>query len=365
MANLFFRTCVSPYRIDTYNTLHDDMDFELYFLGDEDDSQSFDMKRIYGQCHFTPHILKTVSILRAHFQYCPEIWSIIKRNNPSVVIVPEYKILTVQVLLYKWLHRAKFRVVSMCDDSYDMVSNDNDFSATHKWARKIVVPWLDDLLLVDNKVVEWYQERYKKGYWLPIVRDEEKETKAYEQAVTISHQYQEQFDLKGRKILLYVGRLVALKNLERVIRAINRCQTDFTFVIIGDGEERSKLEEAASQCNHRVLLGGRYEEERLRAWYNIADVFILASYQEAYGAVTNEALLAGCRCAISSHCGSACLIDDRNGATFNPYDEEEIASQIDALISKSPQRETCAARAPLMSFSFRELMNGLKQRLNL
>lgn len=365
MSNVFFRTSISPYRIDTYNALHDEMDFELYFLYKEDSSQNFNMQTMYDLCHFRPHFLKSFAFLKDHFRVCTEIGSILRTNQPEVVIVPEFKILALQVLIYKWLHRSKFRVISMCDDSFDMVTNDHDFSKAHKWARNIVTPLLDDLLLLDSKVVEWYKEHFGKGIWFPIIRDEVSEVEAYRRVLPISRRFQQEFGLAGQRILLFVGRLVDLKNNERIINALNRCKEPFTFVLVGSGEEEARLREAATRCNHRVVLAGRYEGDDVRAWYNLADVFILGSYLEAYGAVTNEALLAGCKCAISTHCGSSCLINESNGAILSPYDEEDIAAKLDSLMAGVVPTEVPVVKPHLMPFSFTATIQRVKSSLHL
>ena len=67
------------------------------------------------------------------------------------------------------------------------------------------------------------------------------------------------------------------------------------MVIIGDGIERKNLEKISEKHSDRIIFTGRLEGADLLKWDNVADCFILASYQEPFGAVTNEALLAGCK----------------------------------------------------------------------
>lgn len=55
---------------------------------------------------------------------------------------------------------------------------------------------------------------------------------------------------------------------------------------------------------------------------------MLLSFQEAFGAVVNEALLAGCKCIVSEKAGSQCLVEnDKNGYVVNPTDLENIAQK--------------------------------------
>lgn len=357
MANLFFRTSVAPYRIDTYNILHEKLGCEFFFLYKEDCSQTFDMENLYNQCNFKPRFLKTLSIIRKNQKFCTDIWSILSKENPKIVIVPEFKIITVQILLYKWIFRKKFKVISMCDDSWDMIVNDHDFSKAHKKMRQLVTPHLDNLLLVDDRVVNWYKEKYDKGIWLPIIRDERREISRYEHVFPLSEKYREKFGLTGKKVLLFVGRLDPVKNLDRFLDAVAMTKEDFVTVIVGSGELEAQLKHKASSIGKKILFAGRYEGDGVRAWYNVADVFVLPSQQEAFGAVTNEALIAGCECLVSENAGSACLIDKTNGIIFNPLDENAIAKAIDDKMRSIPYRNIIVPRPSKMTLSFNETMD--------
>ena len=225
----------------------------------------------------------------------------------------------------------KFKVISMCDDSYNMVANKDDFSKIHRIARNFVVPKLDDLLLVDKRVVDWYQQHYSKGIWLPIIRDEKKEIEEYKKVLPISNELNARFNLKGKKVLLFVGRLVGLKNIDGLIDAISMTKEDFITVIVGSGEEKERLQELAQKTGKEIIFAGHYEGEELKAWYNISDVMVLPSHKEAFGAVTNEALIAGNYCIVSEAAGSSCLINKNNGVLINPKDIDDIAKKIDKI----------------------------------
>ena len=339
MANLFFRTNVAPYRVDTYNILHERLNCRMFFMSRTDSSQNYDIDKIERRCRFTPEILEKGSFCGV--RYYKNIWKLIRRNKPEVVIVPEFKLIALQALAYKYLFNRKLKVVSMCDDSYDMVANGKDFTRTHTLARKLVSPLLDDLLLVDDKVCRWFRKKFGKGQWLPIMRDEKVELPLYKEARIISDEFRTTYGLADRKILLYVGRLAEVKNISTLIKAIGMTHGDFSTVIIGDGPLRSQLQKEASETGKDIRFPGRFEDAEIRAWYNLADVFVLPSTTEPFGAVTNEALLGGCYSILSEACGSTCLIDDTNGRIFDPSSPEKLAAIIDEAfikISKDPTR---------------------------
>ena len=144
MANLFFRTSIAPYRIDTYNALHERLGCMMCFYHTFDSSQKLNEEGMRKECKFTPRYLKGITFGSGETRkFCTEVWTLLRSNKPNVVIVPEYQLLTIQVLLYKFIFRKKFKVISMCDDSFDMVNNNNDFTIIHKWARKLIAPLVD------------------------------------------------------------------------------------------------------------------------------------------------------------------------------------------------------------------------------
>ena len=358
MANLFFRTSIAPYRIDTYNALHERLGCMMCFYHTFDSSQKLNEEGMRKECKFTPRYLKGITFGSGETRkFCTEVWTLLRSNKPNLVIVPEYQLMTIQVLLYKFIFRKKFKVISMCDDSFDMVNNDNDFTIIHKWARKMIAPLVDDLLLVDSRVRDWYQKHYKKGIWLPIVRDEKKEIPNYERSLPISKKYKEQFNLVGRKVLLFVGRFVVEKNLDNFIKALGKTKEDFVTVMVGSGELEGQLRELSKGITKEIIFAGHYVDDGVRAWYNVADVFVLPSKQEPYGAVTNEALIAGNYSVISESAGSACLITQDNGCLVKPYDLDGMVSAIDNAMKMVRHKDTCDVKGNLMPFLFDDIIN--------
>jgi glycosyltransferase involved in cell wall biosynthesis len=99
----------------------------------------------------------------------------------------------------------------------------------------------------------------------------------------------------GRKIVLFVGRLIYYKGADVLVRAMANVDAD--LVMIGSGPLESQLREiaAAGGIAKRVTWLGPQSEEELAAWYHAADVFALPSVarSEAFGLVQIEAHAAG------------------------------------------------------------------------
>lgn len=365
MANLFIRTSIAPYRIDTYNALAERLGMRMCFYSREDSEQHYDPAWIESQCRFKPTYLKGWHFGPESRTVCRGIGKLLRQERPDVVIVPEFQFVLWQMRWHRRFSKKKFKIVSMCDDSIDMILNENDFSRGHRWLRSFVPKKIDDIITVTPEVCAWYREHFGKGQWLPIIMDEDRARERYRRLLPESARLEERYGLQGRRVLLYVGRLVELKNVEAVIDAFHRLQReDTTLVIIGDGPEREKLEALAkaprtSRGVTDIIFTGRLEGDALYAWYNLCDVLALLSKREAFGAVTGEALMAGAKVLVSSKAGSACLVTERNGAVADIDDPEKTVRQLAELLDAAEAGSHGQLRDSKMEVTLNERIEAL------
>ncbi|MDZ4168901.1 MAG: glycosyltransferase [Coriobacteriia bacterium] len=99
----------------------------------------------------------------------------------------------------------------------------------------------------------------------------------------------------GRRVVLFVGRLIYYKGADVLVRAMQGVDAD--LVMIGRGPLEGELREIATAhgMSERVRFLDPVDEPELAAWYAAADVFALPSVarSEAFGLVQIEAHAAG------------------------------------------------------------------------
>lgn len=357
---LVFHPIIAPYRIDLFNTLSKKYEMKFCMFQRNLKSQKFDYKNISKHFNFQPIILEQFYKI-PFFKIRKEIFSTIRKFDPDIILVSECGYVSIAAVIYKKIFGKHYKIISIIDDSYDMLTNNNQFSKKHELAEKILIPFFDNIINVEPRVTSFFQEKYKKGIYFPIIQDEQKIRSIYEQVLPISEKYINQYHLKDKKVILFVGRLVKLKNIHTLIQVFKELNLPNTnLVIVGNGEEEEKLKKLADN-NSNIIFTGRLEGETLYAWYNIAEIFILPSTQEAFGAVTNEALIGGCFALISNKAGSNCLIENGiNGYTFNPYETQEFAKTIKESIKKIPLRKyPLTVRENKMQHSFSQYIDEL------
>ena len=121
----------------------------------------------------------------------------------------------------------------------------------------------------------------------PLVSQDEKETILKNEGLEV---------LKEFKIILTVCRLSNEKNVTYAIDMISHMGEGFKLVIVGDGEESSKLKKYVidKELDDKVIFVGF--KSNTEDFYRIADVFILPSKYEGFGHVYLEAMASGIPC---------------------------------------------------------------------
>ncbi|MFA6254558.1 MAG: glycosyltransferase family 4 protein [Patescibacteria group bacterium] len=161
----------------------------------------------------------------------------------------------------------------------------------------------------------------------------------------------EEHELKGKKILLTVGRLVERKGHDMVIKAlpkIIKAVPNVVYLIVGGGPNRKKLEELVNQNNlgDYVKFVGSVTQNDLASFYQIGDVFIMPARRlpngdvEGFGIVYLEANLFG-KPVIGGKSGGVpeAVLDGQTGILVNPTDTEEIAQAAIKLLTDQAYAE--------------------------
>lgn len=360
--NLFLGIVNAPYRVDLCNELYRRHDCDIYFLHQRLEDACFNDAYCDSIGHYEAKLLETRNVAGRKVIRLSFLRRLLKEHRPDVVFVPELSLTALSVLLLRWWTRGSYKVVSVCDDNPDMLGG-RDLTRFHTLARRYVPGWLDNLILTNPDTVAWYRNRFGKGILFPIMADENRLRTEMEQAVPRSERWLDDLGLHGRKVVLFVGRLIPAKNLERLLSAFASVDERAVLVLVGDGVERAKLEKQAAGSS-RIHFLGILSGADLMAWYNLADVLVLPSIQEAFGAVVNEALVAGCQAAVSSRAGSAFLVGEgRNGAVFNPESVTGIVSALNRLLAGPVREGPVSLRDSLMPMAFHPAFDQMMSQL--
>ncbi|NDA64740.1 MAG: glycosyltransferase, partial [Chitinophagia bacterium] len=138
-------------------------------------------------------------------------------------------------------------------------------------------------------------------------------------------------------LLLYVGRLSAEKQIERLRPLLDQLP-GARLALVGDGPHRQQLERtfAGTATTFVGYLGGA----DLAGAYASADAFLFPSSTETLGLVLLEAMAAGCP-VVAARCGGIpdIVTDGLNGCLFDPGDPQGLLEASQRLLADRDGRD--------------------------
>jgi glycosyltransferase involved in cell wall biosynthesis len=180
----------------------------------------------------------------------------------------------------------------------------------------------------------------------------------------------QRFGLEGRRVLLTVGRLVGseqYKGFDEVLAVLPQLAREVPnvcYVIVGDGDDRARLQEKARALGvaDRVVFTGFVSEQDKIDLYNLADVYVMPSQGEGFGIVYLEAMACGVPTIGSVLDGSRdALRDGQLGQLVDPRKPQQVLQAIRKALATPRGRP-----AGLEYFSddaYRERLAGLVREL--
>lgn len=171
-----------------------------------------------------------------------------------------------------------------------------------------------------------------------------------------------QLGLMDKVVFLYVGRLIERKNVDVLIRAVQRADDErVALVIAGTGEEQAKLE-ALARGDRRVIFAGRIAPDELPLYYALADALVLPARAEPWGLVVNEAMACGLAVIAHRHCGAAVdLLGSDNGVALTSFEVDELAAAIELIASDDERRHAMqqSSRAKIQPWTIATAARGI------
>ncbi len=366
IRTLIFHPALAPYRIDLFNALSEYLDLKVVFFRKNLESQKFNQDILESKLKCDHDFL----LSGLDWKGRSVRWGIsrtISSYRPDVVVSTEFSAVSLWICyLRKWLKAHTWGIAIWTGDNIHMC---NHLSFHRKTARRQVLKNTNSLIVNSESIKDWYsQNNYiekTRIFITPTIQKEDSFRKDLKAAAPLVPRDMNKFSLRGKRVILFVGRLVKIKGIDALIRAaalMGQGYPETVIMIIGDGPEKDNLLKLASQLGikDKIIFTGRLEGKKLYAKYLIGDLFVLPSKQELFGAVVNEALLAGLPVVCSSLAGAADLIREGvNGFIFDPYDINQLANLIvKSLKTWPPSNKEKRIRPSIMPISFHKGVKG-------
>lgn len=148
------------------------------------------------------------------------------------------------------------------------------------------------------------------------------------------------------RIVLFLGRISPIKNIEQLILAFWQARLPATYLVLAgptlepDYERRVQQLIQSLDLKERVLLTGALFGQAKLAALASADLFVLPSIFESFGNAAAEAVAAGLPVLVTNRCGIADLIHERAGLAVPVTVEGLRNGMIEMLTTPLRERST-------------------------
>ena len=164
---------------------------------------------------------------------------------------------------------------------------------------------------------------------------------------------------------IYVGQLIERKNVATILRSFAAIRNDAdTLTIAGDGPLAHNLKNLAASLGiaKSVTFAGHRNQEELAKLYAASNTFILASTNEVWGLVVNEALASGLHVVVTDKCGVAEFVQDMHGAYICETDQKSLQ---EAMSESSRQWNGYIEEPEILKYTPERFADGVVDLLNL
>ena len=152
-------------------------------------------------------------------------------------------------------------------------------------------------------------------------------------------------------VVVTVAKLIKRKRIADILLSLAETDTALRLWVIGDGEDRDVLTQLSkATLDNRVLWLGFQNQSEIPSLLAAADLFVLASGEETWGLVVNEAMACGLPCVVSNRVGCAADLI-REGETGFIYP----CGQTKALTQKLNDCYRSQSQLPAMGEKARQL----------
>lgn len=349
MRAILVTNMLPPYRVSFYRALSKKVDFHLLLDTISEFNRSWqindvanDLKLTVQNCRsfvYSRHRNDVGYVEKRQFQFSEKTLPLLAEMKPDVVISIEFGLKTLWSILYGLIYRVP--VILMSEGTMHTEGHVGGFKRlVRRWivsqcsrywsngpaSTELLVSYGADPGLIDEGMTgidtrEWQQ--------------------AVSEQLPIRDTIREKWGLRGR-VMLFSGSLTPRKGVIPLLEALEKWReqgggTDFTLLLLGDGHQRSEVEDWCSKNPEvRVVMPGFVQPQDLPPFFAAADWAVLPTLDDNWPLATLETLVAGLPQLFSCYNGATPdLCRSATGVSFDPLNQDDFVRALHAF-EKAP-----------------------------
>lgn len=328
----------TPYRIPLFNELNSKLQIKGLKLKVIFGAMGYSRRKWavdMSECKFEYEVLSSKNIRssdpeKVSFTYLG-LSRVIRKENPSVVVTAGFSIATMKLWLHSWFKRTGYIIWSGA-----IRRKDKSDSFVRRLQRKILIRRAVGFIAYGTRAKEYLvslgAQRDKVEIGINTV-----DTEFYRGEYRRLRENLIPSD--SQKHLLYVGHLCPRKNVLRVLRVINhlaKLRSDVILDIVGDGEDRTRLEKYVidNQMTDFVKFHGFKQKADVALFLAQSDCFLFQTDFDIWGLVLVEAMSAGLPCIASIHAGATndLIKEGVTGFAMDFSETEEVVDKVNWIL---------------------------------
>ena len=321
----------SPYNVDLFWYLQkytEEYEFYPVYTSKTEDNRQWNVKenRMINTTILDSRVIRlSTGIDHRYVHLPPSIAPTLNRIEPDVVIAWEYNPAALMAL--SWCKKKHIPFIHVTEGT---LHSEQNLNLIQKWSRKRIVAKADGYIAASSKSKE------KLIYW--GAKEEKIEIALL--TIDISDYLNSEYKpISGR--ILFVGRVVELKGLDLLFKALTLLKDSFQLRIVGDGDESDVLRLKQLSEDYHISdsinwCGYKGGKDLLEEYQN-ASVFVLPTKNDCFGLVLLEAMASGVPVVSSKYADGVYDIikDGVNGRIVDPYNSDELAGAISGYLNNT------------------------------
>ena len=328
MKVLFITNIPSPYRIDFFNEFGKYVDLKVVF----------EAKRVKGiNFNWNDNKINNFDAIFLSEGYIKEkkinfkIFKYINKDEYDFIIFSNIAYYTELAAIFM----AKLKRISyILELDGGIIKQENIF----KYFFKRVVLCGAEYYFSPSKNTDEYLEKYKvdknKIFRYPFTSIKKNEIISIKEKHKYKIQLKEKLNINYRKVIISVGQFTERKGHDILIKAFTNFDDDVCLCIIG-GKKIEAYQKIIDACGIKnVFFFDFMSKEKLKEYFIISDLFVLATRFDIWGLVINEALAFGLPVITTNRCGAGLELikSGNNGYLVDIEDIDGLHHKIEAII---------------------------------
>ena len=278
MKTIIITNIPSPYRVLQFNLLNERLktDLLVIYYRKNESNRKWTVPELSNN-----HLFLKPSYF-SKFNIFPDIFSVLFKNAPDIIIAAGFTPTILIAFLYAKLKKKKFIVFT--DSWYHSV---NQLSFIHKFLRRTIIPKADASICIGKKGKQFLTDYGAKA------------NSVFISPLAIDNSYYNKFikNMEKREYdLLFSGQFIDRKMpffIIGVLKELNKSFNKLKFLLIGSGPKEKDILMALDSLNINYTFPGFIQQSELPSYYANAKILLFPTRNDPWGLVANEACAAG------------------------------------------------------------------------